>query len=78
MRDWHGALALRHGRCYIPRMANVSPLKYSRPFNMRVDDEFVAAVKELQRLDPDVPNKSDTIRRAVMNELERKRREKRK
>ena len=56
-------------------MANTQPLKYRRPFNMRVDDEFVAAVKELQRLNEDVPTKSDAIRRAVMNELDRKRRE---
>jgi len=54
-------------------MANVSPLKYSRPFNMRVDDEFIAAVKELQRLDADVPTQSEAIRRAVFESLERKR-----
>lgn len=59
-------------------MANVSPLKYRRPFNMRVDDEFIAAVIELQRLNEDVPTKSDAIRRAVLNELDRKRKERRK
>lgn len=58
-------------------MANTQPLKYRRPFNMRVDDEFVAAVKELQRLNEDVPTKSDAIRRAVMREVERLRKERR-
>jgi hypothetical protein len=40
---------------------------------MRVDDEFIAAVKELQRLDADVPTQSEAIRRAVFESLERKR-----
>lgn len=59
-------------------MANTAPARHVVPFNMRVDPEFVAAVKELQRLDEDVPTRSEAIRRAVFRELERKRREKRK
>ncbi len=45
---------------------------------MRVDDEFIAAVLELQRLSEDVPTKSDAIRRAVLETLDRKRKERRK
>lgn len=59
-------------------MANTAPLRHDLPFNMRVDREFVAAVRELQRLDDDVPTRSEAVRRAVFRELERKRREKRK
>lgn len=55
--------------------------KYERPFTLRGDDAFFQAVKELQKLNEgalDMPTKSNVIRLAVMNELDRKRRERRK
>ncbi len=55
-------------------MANVAPQRYTRPLNIRVDDEFVAAVQELRRLDEDVPSQSEAIRRAVFESLDRKKR----
>jgi hypothetical protein len=44
-------------------------------FELRVDEEFLAAVNELRRLDEDLPTKAEAIRRAVMFALEEKRRE---
>lgn len=72
-------MCLQHSKRvrYPLRMANSNPLKHNRAFTMRVDGEFLSAVKELQRLNEDVPTKSDAIRRAVLNELERKREAKR-
>ena len=52
-------------------MPNVSPLKYSTAFTMRVDQEFLDAVDELRRLQSPIPTKADAIRAAVMEALKR-------
>lgn len=54
-------------------MATQASIRYPRPFNIRVDDEFIAAVKELQRLTDDVPSQSVVVRQAVLDQLVRKR-----
>jgi Arc/MetJ-type ribon-helix-helix transcriptional regulator len=52
-------------------MPNVTPLKYSISFAMRVDQEFLDAVEELRGLQRPIPTKSDVIREAVMEALKR-------
>jgi hypothetical protein len=42
---------------------------------MRVDVEFIDAVRELRRLYEDLPSKSEAIRRAVLAQLDTMRRE---
>lgn len=60
---------------YNDPMANTSQIKYERPFTLRGDDEFFAAVSELQKTDEsvDTPTKSDVIRRAVIEMRDRRR-----
>ena len=57
----------------LPYLASMSDRKQ---INIRVDDDFVEAVGELQRLlpGPRPPSMADAIREAVMNELARRRR----
>ena len=52
-------------------MPNVSPVKYTTAFTMRVDQEFLDAVEELRRLQTSIPSKSDVIRDLVMEALRR-------
>ena len=57
-------------------MANQNPLKYHRPFHMRVDDEFYDAIKELRRLDDELPSQADVVRNAVFEKRDRVRAQK--
>jgi len=41
------------------------PGRSGRPFQMRVTDQFLALVDELRRAQPDLPGRSEMIRRAV-------------
>ena len=54
-------------------MGNTAPLKYSKPFFMRVDDEFEKAIGEIQRASTDktTPAKADVVRDAVFKERDR-------
>jgi ribosomal protein L4 len=54
-------------------MGNTASVKYNIPVTIRVDQEFVEAVKELRRAADDPPTKADIIRRAVLNERDRER-----
>jgi Arc/MetJ-type ribon-helix-helix transcriptional regulator len=58
-------------------MTNTKPIKYARPLMMRVDDKFLAQIKELRELAGEYPQptQSDVIRRAVMAYLEHRRKE---
>jgi hypothetical protein len=58
-------------------MPNVSPIKYTTAFTMRVDQEFLDAVEELRRLQSPIPTKSDVIREAVLEARKAKARGKR-
>jgi hypothetical protein len=40
-------------------------VRQGRPFTMRVDEEFIAKVDEFRRMQPDLPNRTDAIRRMV-------------
>lgn len=57
-------------------MPNVSPLKYDIGFHLRVDQEFMDALRELCRLED--KSKSDVIRELVMEALGRAKARKRK
>lgn len=61
-------------------MVNVAPRRFGRPFTMRGDGEFDAAVRELQHADLEQPppSKSEVIRQAVLEARDRKRKERRK
>jgi hypothetical protein len=52
-------------------MPNVSPIKYSTIFTIRVDQEFLDAVEELRELQRPIPTKSNVVREAVMEALKR-------
>ena len=52
-------------------MPNVSPIKYSTIFTIRVDQEFLDAVEELRELQRSIPTKSNVVREAVMEALKR-------
>ncbi len=54
-------------------MAEIIQTKHGRPLTLRGDEEFFAAVKGLQTADdsPDVPTKSEVIRRAVLRDWDR-------
>jgi hypothetical protein len=52
-------------------MPNVSPVRYTTVFTMRVDQGFLDAVDELRRLQTPIPSKSNVIREAVMEALHR-------
>ena len=52
-------------------MPNVSPVRYTTVFTMRVDQGFLDAVDELRRLQTPIPSKSTVIREAVMEALHR-------
>jgi hypothetical protein len=39
--------------------------------NLRLDAELLDAVEELRRFETPIPTKSEVIRRAILNELER-------
>jgi hypothetical protein len=55
-------------------MVNTKPLKHKLNFTMRVDEEFAAAVADIQRMGRSgtkVPTMSDVIRKAVFDERER-------
>lgn len=55
-------------------MVNVTPVKYRIAITIRVDDEFVDAVKELRRgAVDDPPSKSEVIRSAVLAMRDRRR-----
>jgi hypothetical protein len=41
------------------------PGRSGRPFQMRVTDEFVAKIDEWRRQQPDLPGRSEAIRRLV-------------
>ena len=56
-------------------MVNVTPMKYRTPITIRVDDEFVDAVKELRRAVDDPPSKSEVIRSAVLAARDRQRKQ---
>jgi hypothetical protein len=40
-------------------------VRKGRPFMMRVDDEFIAKVDEFRRMQADLPDRTDAIRRMV-------------
>ena len=46
-------------------MANVNPVKYNRPFMMRVDDDFLAKLDDLRVAERPVKSRSDYIRKLV-------------
>jgi hypothetical protein len=55
-------------------MANQNPLKYARPFHMRVDDEFYEAVKDLRlqgQQGAEMPSQADVVRKAVFDARDR-------
>jgi len=52
-------------------MPNVSPVRYTTVFTMRVDRGFLDAVDVLRRLQTPIPSKSNVIREAVMEALKR-------
>jgi predicted transcriptional regulator len=52
-------------------MPNVSPVRYTTVFTMRVDQDFLDAVDELRRLRTPISSKSNVIRGAVMDALKR-------
>lgn len=64
-------LATHQAGGYFLLMANVSPKTQDKSFTMRADAEFFDAVDELRSLMKPVPSKSDAVRIAVFNELER-------
>jgi hypothetical protein len=49
-----------------------------RQFQMRVSDEFIAKIDEWRRLQPDIPGRTEAIRRLVEIGLEADRKAKRK
>lgn len=49
------------------------PGRSGRPFQMRVTPEFDAAVDEWRRKQPDIPSRSEAIRRLVDQALKGKR-----
>jgi hypothetical protein len=56
---------------YSAVMANTFPKRFTNKLQLRVDDEFKAAVEELRRLSSPIPTASEVIRCAVMQELAR-------
>ena len=56
---------------YSAGMANTFPRRFTGTLQLRVDDEFKAAVEELRRLSSPIPIASEVIRCAVMQELAR-------
>lgn len=46
-------------------MANVNPVKYNRPFMMRVDAGFLAKLDDLRVAERPVKSRSDYIRKLV-------------
>jgi Ribbon-helix-helix protein, copG family len=52
-------------------MPNVSPVRYTTVFTMRVDQDFLDAVDKLRRLRTPILSKSNVIRVAVMDALKR-------
>jgi hypothetical protein len=62
-------------------MANTSPVKYDRPFHMRVDDEFYEALKDLRlhgQKGVEMPSQADVVRKLVFEARDRLPRDKRK
>lgn len=53
-------------------MPNVSPKVQDRSFTLRADDAFFDALDELRSMLKPVPSKSDAVRMAVMEALERR------
>jgi hypothetical protein len=53
-------------------MPNVSPVKFNKQLNLRVDDEVREAIEDLRRLRNPIPSVGDVVREAV---LEKHRRE---
>jgi hypothetical protein len=49
-----------------------------RQFQMRVSDEFIAKIDEWRRLQPDIPGRTEAIRRLVEIGLEAERKAKKK
>lgn len=55
-------------------MANTNPKTLTGAMTLRTDPAFVEAIEELRRLAPGpIPTKSDAIREAVFEVLERRR-----
>lgn len=52
-------------------MANTRPNQHSEHIHLRADAELIEAVEELRALQRPVPSKSDAVRAAIFNELER-------
>lgn len=46
-------------------MANVKPVKYDKPLNMRVDEEFLADLDDLRAASRPLLSRSDFIRKLV-------------
>ncbi len=46
-------------------MANANPVKYDRPFMMRVDEAFLAKLDDLRVAERPVKSRSDFIRKLV-------------
>jgi hypothetical protein len=46
--------------------------KQDRPFQMRVSEEFLELVDEWRRVQPDLPSRSEAIRRIVVAEAQKK------
>jgi Arc/MetJ-type ribon-helix-helix transcriptional regulator len=57
-------------------MANTKPKTLTGAITLRTDPAFLEAIEELRRLSPGaIPSKSDAIRDAVFQALERRREE---
>ena len=52
-------------------MANVNPITKPKAFTLRVDDEFLDAIERVRELMRPIPSKSDAIRAALMEKLDR-------
>ena len=50
---------------YICGMANTNPVRFDKPFAMRADQEFFAALDDLRARRRPVPTRADVIREAV-------------
>lgn len=46
-------------------MANVKPIKYDKPLNMRVDEDFLADLDDLRAASRPLLSRSDFIRKLV-------------
>ena len=52
-------------------MANVNPVTKPKAFTLRADDEFLDAIERVRALTRPIPSKSEAVRAALMEKLDR-------